>query len=103
MKKLLAIFLALTLLLSFAACNKDGNGDDNTTTSAEQTTDNGTTNKNSIDDEISFSVKKINLNFLTDYEKKLTKIKSIHETDEIYPILPLFAWGKNKKFDFYTF
>ena len=46
MKKLLAIFLALTLLLSFAACNKDGNGDDNTTTSAEQTTDNGTTNKN---------------------------------------------------------
>ena len=63
---------------------------------------NGTTNKNSIDDEISFSVKKINLNFLTDYEKKLTKIKSIHETDEIYPILPLFAWGKNKKFDFFS-
>ena len=46
MKKLLALFLALTLLLSFAACNKDGNGDDNTTTSAEQTTDKGTTNKN---------------------------------------------------------
>ena len=46
MKKFLAIFLALTLLFSFAACNKDGNGDDNTSTPTEQTDDNGTTNKN---------------------------------------------------------
>jgi hypothetical protein len=32
MKKFLAIFLVLTLLFSFAACNKEGNGDEGTTT-----------------------------------------------------------------------
>ncbi len=45
MKKLLAIFLALTLLLTFAACNKDENGDEGTTAPTEQTDDNGTTSK----------------------------------------------------------
>ncbi len=46
MKKFLAIFLVLTLLFSFAACNKDGKDDESSTTpSTEQTEDNGTTNK----------------------------------------------------------
>lgn len=46
MKKFLAIFLVLTLLFSFAACNKNGNDDESTTNPTEQTGDNGTTNKN---------------------------------------------------------
>ena len=46
MKKFLAIFLVLTLLFSFAACNKNGNDDENSTNPTEQTDDNGTTNKN---------------------------------------------------------
>ncbi len=47
MKKFLAIFLVLTLLFSFAACNKDGNKDDESSTNpTEQTDNNGTTNKN---------------------------------------------------------
>ena len=46
MKKFLAIFLVLTLLLSFAACNKNGNDDESSTNPTEQTDDNGTTNKN---------------------------------------------------------
>lgn len=46
MKKFLAIFLVLALLFSFAACNKNGNDDENSTNPTEQTDDNGTTNKN---------------------------------------------------------
>ncbi len=46
MKKFLAIFLVLTLLFAFVACNKDGNGDESTTNPTEQTDNNGTTNKN---------------------------------------------------------
>ena len=46
MKKFLAIFLVLTLLFSFAACDKNGKDDESTTNPTEQTGDNGTTNKN---------------------------------------------------------
>lgn len=46
MKKFLAIFLVLTLLFSFAACDKNGKDDESTTNPTEQTDDNGTTNKN---------------------------------------------------------
>lgn len=46
MKKFLAIFLVLTLLFSFAACDKNGKDDESTTNPTEQSTDNGTTNKN---------------------------------------------------------
>lgn len=46
MKKFLAIFLVLTLLLSFAACDKNGKDDETTTNPTEQTDGNGTTDKN---------------------------------------------------------
>ncbi len=46
MKKFLAIFLVLTLLFSFAACNKDVDDGESTTTPVEQTSENGVTNKN---------------------------------------------------------
>jgi len=46
MKKFLAIFLVLTLLFAFAACDKNGKDDENSTSPTEQTDDNGTTNKN---------------------------------------------------------
>lgn len=60
------------------------------------------TNKSFIKKEITLSMNNVNLDFLKDYHKKLSKIQSIHETDLIYPILPLIAWGKNKKIDFFS-
>ncbi len=45
MKKFLAIFLVFTLLFAFAACNKNEVVDENSTTQAEQTTDESTTRK----------------------------------------------------------
>ncbi len=58
--------------------------------------------KNSIAKEIILSTEYINLDFLKDYSKSLSQINSINESNIIYPILPLFAWGKNKKFDFFS-
>ena len=46
MKKFLAIFLVLTLLFAFAACDKNGEDDESTTNPTEQTDNNDVTNKN---------------------------------------------------------
>ena len=63
---------------------------------------NNKTNNTCINNEITFVTSTINLDFLKEYYLKLSQIKSDKETDIIYPILPLLAWGKNKKIDFFS-
>lgn len=51
---------------------------------------------------VKFNLNYIDKNILKKYYQEIIKIKNIEKTPIFFTLLPFFAWGKQKKFDFFS-